>query len=114
MSVSLDIHGTVTDDALAVGVCPMTPNQRAAENLTFIRKMRGMTQQNLAFRLTVTGRPVSKQAVSAWERSVTGKRVWAPDLNLLTDIAFCLDVPLIAFLADLGDIGSSTRPVISP
>lgn len=22
MSVSLDIHGTVTDDALAVGVCP--------------------------------------------------------------------------------------------
>lgn len=43
----------------------------------------------------------AKASVSAWECSVDGRRAWTPDLNLLTDVAQCLNVPPIAFLAEL-------------
>ncbi len=57
---------------------------RLGENIAYLRRMTGMTQETLAYRLGV-----SSQAVSKWERQLS-----CPDVALLPAMADAFDVTI--------------------
>ena len=65
------------------------------------RREKQMTQKQLADRLHVTDRAVSK-----WERGLS-----APDLSLLEPLAEALDVTILELLTGKRDAGAASQPV---
>ncbi|MFN2506532.1 MAG: helix-turn-helix domain-containing protein, partial [Acidimicrobiales bacterium] len=75
-----------------------TPSQVVAYNLTQARLLRGLTQVEIAERLsTFTGTPWSAVTVAQAEGSVSGKRVRQFTANELVALARTFDLPVLYF-----------------
>jgi transcriptional regulator with XRE-family HTH domain len=75
-----------------------SPSQVVAHNLTRARQLRGLTQSEIAERLsTFTGTPWSAVTVAQAEGSVTGQRVRQSTANELVALARTFDLPVPYF-----------------
>lgn len=75
-----------------------TPSQVVAHNLTRARQLRGLTQVEIAERLTAfTGTPWSATTVAQAEGSVSGNRVRQFTANELVALARTFDLPVLYF-----------------
>lgn len=74
-------------------------NQVVAYNLRVAREMRGMTQEQLAAKLTdLLGRRVTQSTVSSLERAWDGERRREFDVHEVAGYAIALDLPMLWFL----------------
>lgn len=93
----------------------VTPNQIVAYNMAYWRRAAGLTQEELADRLSGwTPKKWSKAAVSAAERSWDGKRTRQFDADLLFGLATAFDLPITAFFLPPADDGVERRYLIDP
>ncbi|MGH9223960.1 MAG: helix-turn-helix domain-containing protein [Acidimicrobiales bacterium] len=75
-----------------------TPSQVVAHNMARARQLRGLTQAEIAERLsTFTGAPWSDVTVAQAEGSVSGKRVRQFTANELVGLARTFDLPVLYF-----------------
>lgn len=86
----------------------VTPNMLAAFNMTYFRRVSGLTQEQLGEHLGGW----TKTAVSAAERSWDGKRIRQFDADLIADLATILGVPIAAFFLPPPDDGLAFRYVV--
>lgn len=75
-----------------------TPSQVVAHNMTRARQLRGLTQSEIAVRLSAfSGAPWSDVTVAQAEGSVSGKRVRQFTANELVALARTFDLPVVYF-----------------
>jgi len=75
-----------------------TPSQVVAHNMTRARQLRGLTQAEIAVRLSAfTGAPWSDVTVAQAEGSVSGRRVRQFTANELVALARAFDLPVMYF-----------------
>ena len=87
-----------------------TPSQVVAHNLTRARQLRGLTQSEIAERLsTFTGTPWSAVTVAQAEGSVTGQRVRQFTANELVALARTFDLPVMYFFLPPEDRSGQLR-----
>lgn len=87
-----------------------TPSQVVAHNLTRARQLRGLTQSEIAERLsTFTGTPWSAVTVAQAEGSVTGQRVRQFTANELVALARTFDLPVMYFFLPPEDRSGELR-----
>ncbi len=88
----------------------VTMNQVVAHNVTYFRKIRGLTQERLGERLTaITGKPWSKATVSALERGWDGNRIRQVDADELLALSQAVGFPVPALLLPPTEDGVSAR-----
>jgi transcriptional regulator with XRE-family HTH domain len=86
------------------------PSQVVAHNLTRARQLRGLTQSEIAERLsTFTGTPWSAVTVAQAEGSVTGQRVRQFTANELVALARTFDLPVLYFFMPPEDRSGELR-----
>ena len=87
-----------------------TPSQVVAHNLTRARQLRGLTQSEIAERLSrFTGTPWSAVTVAQAEGSVTGQRVRQFTANELVALAQTFDLPVLYFFLPPEDHSGELR-----
>ncbi|MDQ1536285.1 MAG: hypothetical protein QOE58_678 [Actinomycetota bacterium] len=87
-----------------------TASQVVAHNLTQARELRGMTQTEVAARLTqFTGTPWTATTVAQAEGSVTGNRVRQFTANELVALARTFDLPVLYFFLPPEDTSGALR-----
>ena len=87
-----------------------TPSQVVAHNLTRARQLRGLTQSEIAERLSAfTGTPWSAVTVAQAEGSVTGQRVRQFTANELVALARTFDLPVMYFFLPPEDRSGQLR-----
>jgi transcriptional regulator with XRE-family HTH domain len=87
-----------------------TPSQVVAHNLTRARQLRGLTQAEIAERLShFTGTPWSAVTVAQAEGSVTGQRVRQFTANELVALAQTFDLPVLYFFLPPEDRSGELR-----
>lgn len=87
-----------------------TPSQVVAHNLTRARQLRGLTQPEIAERLShFTGAPWSAVTVAQAEGSVTGQRVRQFTANELVALAQTFDLPVLYFFLPPEDRSGELR-----
>lgn len=108
-------RSTETKERRSLPVEVITPNQLIGYNMSYWRRKRHMTQEELGEHLErLTGRNWSKASVSAAERSWDGKRVRQFDADEIMALANVLEVPLTAFWLLPTDDGQTTQYAVSP
>jgi hypothetical protein len=91
-----------------------TPSQVVGHNITRARELRGLTQMQIAERMTrFTGSPWVQATVAQAEGSVRGERVRQFNANELVALARTFDLPIVWFLTP-PDPGQGPERLVTP